>query len=205
MLTPPAVTPLVLDSSNEALSAFAVASAVLGTKLVFNSSFTIYHRVKRQASLLCLYFQNGKWFQPKICTYLVLNGQVFLTQEDCDVFGNQGHEKKRCLVVLMQTRKKLLQKTALKVFKLYAFALSSMLFLPGGLFRRTKTSRRRRNGRAHPSHAPQRPRERHALLLPRPRLRHDKGSFSSDTVQIGCMVHGLVLMLLGPHLGPAEY
>ena len=66
MLTPPAVTPLVLDSSNEALSAFAVASAVLGTKLVFNSSFTIYHRVKRQASLLCLYFQNGKWFQPKI-------------------------------------------------------------------------------------------------------------------------------------------
>jgi len=62
MLTPPAVTPLVLDSSNEALSAFAVASAVLGTKLVFNSSFTIYHRVKRQ---------------------------VFLTQEDCDVFGNQ--------------------------------------------------------------------------------------------------------------------
>ena len=55
MLTPPAVTPLVLDSSNEALSAFALASAVLGTKLVFNSSFTIYHRVKRQASLLCLY------------------------------------------------------------------------------------------------------------------------------------------------------
>ena len=50
MLTPHAATPLVLDSSNEALSAFAVASAVLGSKLVFNSTFTIYHRVKRQAS-----------------------------------------------------------------------------------------------------------------------------------------------------------
>ena len=50
MLTPHAATPLVLNSSNEALSAFAVASALLGSKLVFNSSFTIYHRAKRQAS-----------------------------------------------------------------------------------------------------------------------------------------------------------
>ena len=49
MLSPPSVTPLVLNSSNEALSAFAVASAVLGSKLIFNSSFTIYHRMKRQA------------------------------------------------------------------------------------------------------------------------------------------------------------